>query len=81
MDREKAAVRILNAVGRLMYEKERGAGVLPEPPARRHHLRGDDLFDYAEKVVRKPIDIYASADIAEAMLEMDLALPRSTSGA
>ncbi|MCB0789265.1 MAG: glyceraldehyde-3-phosphate dehydrogenase, partial [Flavobacteriales bacterium] len=73
VDREKAAVRILNAVGRLMYEKS------VELVFFRNHLLDVtiseviNLFDYAEKVVRKPIDIYASADIAEAMLEMDLA--------
>ncbi|MCB9193583.1 MAG: glyceraldehyde-3-phosphate dehydrogenase [Flavobacteriales bacterium] len=73
VDREKAAVEILNAVGRLMYEK----GV--ELVFFRNHLLDVtiseviNLFDYAEKVVRKPIDIYASAEVAKALLTLDLA--------
>ncbi|MCB0790131.1 MAG: glyceraldehyde-3-phosphate dehydrogenase [Flavobacteriales bacterium] len=73
VDREKAAVQILNAVGRSMYEK----GV--ELVFFRNHLLDVtiseviNLFDYAEKVVHKPIDIYASAELAKALLELDLA--------
>ncbi|MCB0794382.1 MAG: glyceraldehyde-3-phosphate dehydrogenase [Flavobacteriales bacterium] len=73
VDREKAAVEILNAVGSLMY----GKGV--ELVFFRNHLLDVtiseviNLFNYAGQVVRKPIDIYTSATIAKELLTVDLA--------
>jgi glyceraldehyde 3-phosphate dehydrogenase len=73
VDREKAAVEILNAVGRLMYGKS------VELVFFRNHLLDVtiseliNLFDYAKKVVGKPLDIYASAELAQALTDLDLA--------
>ncbi len=71
--RERAAVSLINSIGALMYDN----GV--ELVCFRNHLvdRGVNevlnLFEYADKVVRKPIDVETAAEVAKAMLSMDLA--------
>ncbi len=73
VDRERAAVDLTNSVGQLMY----GKGV--ELVFFRNHLTDVgisevlNLFDYAELVVKKPIDIYTSAELARTLLTLDLA--------
>ena len=73
VDRERAAVDLTNSVGQLMY----GKGV--ELVFFRNHLTDVgisevlNLFDYAAQVVKKPIDIYTSAELARTLLELDLA--------
>ncbi|MCB9197154.1 MAG: glyceraldehyde-3-phosphate dehydrogenase [Flavobacteriales bacterium] len=70
---ERAAVDLINSVGSLMYDK----GV--ELVLYRNHLVNVsiseviNLFGYAKDVVNKPIDVYTSAEIAKAMLGLDLA--------
>ena len=70
---EKSAVELISAVGRLMYDK----GV--ELVFHRNHLVDIsiseliNLFDYAEKVLNKPIDIHKVAELAKALSKMDLA--------
>ncbi|MFZ1333211.1 MAG: glyceraldehyde-3-phosphate dehydrogenase [Flavobacteriales bacterium] len=73
VDREKAAVDLMNSVGRLMYDR----GV--ELVFFRNHLLDISIsevmkhFDYASEVVKKPIDVYATADVARGLLDLDLA--------
>ncbi len=73
VDRERAAVDLNNSVGQLMY----GKGV--ELVFFRNHLLDIgtsevlNLFNYAEQVVKKPIDIYTSREIARDLLDLDLA--------
>src|SRR5690606_17896605 len=73
VERERAAVDLANSVGQLMY----GKGV--ELVFFRNHLTDVDisqvlnLFDYADQVVKKPIDIYTTAELARTLLEIDLA--------
>jgi glyceraldehyde 3-phosphate dehydrogenase len=73
VERERAAVDLTNSVGQLMY----GKGV--ELVFFRNHLTDVgisevlNLFDYAEQVVKKPVDIYTSAELARTLLEIDLA--------
>lgn len=73
VDREKAAVDLMNSVGQLMYAK----GV--ELVFFRNHLldiSGSqvlNLFNYSKNVVQKPIDVFQAAEVARAMMEMDLA--------
>ncbi len=73
VDREKAAVDLMNSVGQLMY----GKGV--ELVFFRNHLldisisEALNLFNYAKNVVQKPIDVFMSAEIAGELLKMDLA--------
>ncbi len=73
VDREKSAVDLLNSVGRLMFEH----GV--ELVFFRNHLLDINtsevikLFNYAENVVKKPVDIAQTAELARAMLDIDLA--------
>jgi glyceraldehyde 3-phosphate dehydrogenase len=70
---EKSAVELITAVGRLMYDK----GV--ELVFYRNHLVDIstseliNLFDYAEKVLNKPIDIHKVAEVAKKLSEIDLA--------
>jgi len=70
---EKAAVELTTAVGTLMYNK----GV--ELVLYRNHLVDVstseiiNLFNYAEKVVKKPIDIYTASKVANLLLKLDLA--------
>lgn len=71
--RERAAVDLINSVGQLMY----GKGV--ELVFFRNHLLDISisevvkLFNYAEQVVKKPIDVFTTADVARCLLELDLA--------
>ncbi|MDB4710890.1 glyceraldehyde-3-phosphate dehydrogenase [Flavobacteriales bacterium] len=70
---EKSAVELITAVGSLMYEK----GV--ELVFYRNHLVDIssseliNLFDYAEKVLNKTIDIYNVAEVAKTLSTLDLA--------
>jgi glyceraldehyde 3-phosphate dehydrogenase len=73
LSKEKAAVGLINCVGRLMYEK----GV--ELVFFRNHLLDASisdvlqLFDYAKDVVFKPIDVETTTKVAEALLKYDIA--------
>ena len=73
VDREKAAVDLMNSVGQLMYAK----GV--ELVFFRNHLldiSGSqvlNLFNYSKNVVQKPIDVFQAAEVARTMMELDLA--------
>ncbi len=73
VDLEKHAVDLLNSVGQLMFE----SGV--ELVLFRNHLLDINtsevikLFNYAETVVHKPIDIKTTAELARALRTLDLA--------
>ena len=71
--KEKAAVELTTAIGTLMYNK----GV--ELVLYRNHLVDIStseiihLFDYAKKIVQKPIDIYTASEVTKQLLNLDLA--------
>jgi glyceraldehyde 3-phosphate dehydrogenase len=71
--RERAAVDLMNTVGSLMYDK----GV--ELVIYRNHLVNVsiseilNLIEYSKSVVNKPIDMYVTAELAKALLSIDLA--------
>src|SRR5690554_4308208 len=71
--RERAAVKLASKTGQLLYDK----GV--ELVLFRNHLVGltvseiMKLHDYSRKVVQKPIDVYTTSALAEALLSIDLA--------
>ncbi|HMN04232.1 MAG TPA: glyceraldehyde-3-phosphate dehydrogenase [Flavobacteriales bacterium] len=73
VNRERAAVDLLGSVGQLMFQN----GV--ELVLFRNHLLDINtsevikLFGYADTVVGKPIDIGQAAELAKAMLTLDLA--------
>ena len=73
VDREKYAVDLLNSVGQLMFEH----GV--ELVFFRNHLLDINtsevikLFNYADTVVNKPIEIKSTAELARALLTLGLA--------
>ena len=70
--RERAAVKLSSKTGQLLYDK----GI--ELVLFRNHLIDTtvseilDLHDYAKKVVHKPIDVFTTSDLAEALLQLDL---------
>lgn len=71
--RERAAVKLASKTGQLLYDK----GV--ELVLFRNHLVGltvseiMNLHNYSRKVVQKPIDVFTTSDLAEALLSLDLA--------
>jgi glyceraldehyde 3-phosphate dehydrogenase len=71
--KEKAAVKLIAAVGNLLYHKS------VELVLFRNHLVNTSVSDvlslhkYAADVVQQPIDVFATSELAEAMLGMDLA--------
>jgi glyceraldehyde 3-phosphate dehydrogenase len=73
VNQEKAAVDLLNSVGKLMFEKS------IELVLFRNHLVDVTateimrLHKYAGEVVGKPISIFDTADIAKALLTLDIA--------
>jgi glyceraldehyde 3-phosphate dehydrogenase len=73
VDRERSAVDLINSVGQLMY----GKGV--ELVFFSNHLLDIGisevikLFNYADQVVKKPIEVQMTADVARGLLELDLA--------
>ncbi|MBV6403699.1 MAG: glyceraldehyde-3-phosphate dehydrogenase [Flavobacteriales bacterium] len=73
VDREKAAVDLVNSVGQLMY------GRSVELVFFRNHLLDIsisevlNLFNYAKNVVQRPIDVFTTTEVARALLAMELA--------
>lgn len=73
VERERAAVKLSNKIGELMYEK----GI--ELVLFRNHLTDVtiseilNLHEYARKVVNKPIDVFTSSELAEEIFKMELA--------
>ena len=71
--KERAAVKLLSKVGELLYDK----GI--ELVLFRNHLiditisKILNLHEYSKTVVNKPVDIFTTSDLAEAILAMDLA--------
>ena len=70
---ERAAVKLQNKVGKLLYDK----GI--ELVFFRHHLIDItiseilNLHDYAEKVVNCPVDVFTTAEISESLYSLNLA--------
>ena len=70
---ERAAVKLSSIVGELLYDK----GI--ELVFFRNHLTDITvaqmlkLHVYSKRVVNKPVDIFTSAELAEALLQLDLA--------
>lgn len=71
--RERAAVKLASKTGQLLYDQ----GV--ELVLFRNHLVNltvseiMNLHEYAENVVKKPVDVFSTSDLAEALLSLDLA--------
>lgn len=71
--RERAAVKLSNKVGELLYDK----GI--ELVLFRNHLNDVtisetlNLHEYSKNVVNKPVDIFTTSDLAEALLSLDIA--------
>lgn len=71
--RERAAVKLASKTGQLLYDK----GV--ELVFFRNHLANltvseiMNLHEYAGNVVKKPVDVFATSGMAEALLSLDLA--------
>ncbi|MGM0479774.1 MAG: glyceraldehyde-3-phosphate dehydrogenase [Bacteroidota bacterium] len=71
--RERAAVKLASKTGQLLYDQ----GV--ELVLFRNHLVNltvseiMNLHEYADNVVKKPIDVFTTSSMAEALLDLDLA--------
>src|SRR5690554_7114736 len=71
--RERAAVKLASKTGQLLYDK----GV--ELVLFRNHLVSltvseiMNLHEYSRNVVQKPIDVFTTSDLAEALLSIELA--------
>ena len=71
--KERAAVKLASKTGQLLYDK----GV--ELVLFRHHLVNMTVTEilnshkYADTVVKKPVDVFATSSMAEALLSLDLA--------
>ena len=73
VNREKAAIDLMNSAGRLMFEKGVELCFFRNPMLDISNSEVLNLFNYSEKVVQKPIDPYMAADVARALLDLDLA--------
>lgn len=73
VNRERAAVTLASKVGELLYDK----GI--ELVLFRNHLIDTtiseilNLHEYAKNVVNKPIDVFTTSELAEELMNMDLA--------
>lgn len=73
VNQKRAAIDLMNSIGRLMYEKS------VELVLFRHHLLDTNisevinLHNYAQEITDKPVDIYVTSKLARILLEMDLA--------
>ncbi|MEO8067364.1 MAG: glyceraldehyde-3-phosphate dehydrogenase [Flavobacteriales bacterium] len=73
VDREKAALDLLNSVGRLMYEHSVELVFFRNPLLDVSTSQVLNLFNYSEKVVKKPVDPATTALVARELLDLDLA--------
>lgn len=71
--RERAAVSLINSVGALMYDKGVELVFFRNHLVERRVNEVLNLFEYAENVVEKPIDVHTTAEVAKAMMTIDLA--------
>jgi glyceraldehyde 3-phosphate dehydrogenase len=71
--RERAAVDIVNSVGRLMFDKGVELVFFRNHLVDAHVSEVLSLFDYAKDVVKKPIDVATAAEIARELSNIDLA--------
>lgn len=73
ISKERAAINLISSVGHLLYERS------VELVLFRNHLVDNkisevlNLHDYAAKVVGKPISVYDTADLANELMQLDLA--------
>src|SRR6478735_3304726 len=71
---EKAAVDIISAVGHLMFEKSVELVLFRNPLVDVTVSHILNLHQYAQEVVKKPIDLRDTADLAQALMQIaDLA--------
>jgi len=73
VDREKAAIDLMNSVGQLMYAKGVELVFFRNPMLDISNSQLLNLFNYAKDVVQKPIDVFQAAEVARGLLSMDLA--------
>lgn len=73
VEQKRAAIDLMNSVGRLMYEKS------VELVLFRNQLLDTNISEilnlhlYAREVVNRPVDIYTTSELAKILLEFDLA--------
>ncbi|TVR38697.1 MAG: glyceraldehyde-3-phosphate dehydrogenase [Cryomorphaceae bacterium] len=73
VDRKRAAISLMHAIGKLMYEKSVELVLFRNPLLDTNISEILNLHVYAREVVNRPIEVYDSAELAELLLTFDLA--------
>ncbi|MDA0714427.1 MAG: glyceraldehyde-3-phosphate dehydrogenase [Bacteroidetes bacterium] len=73
IERKRAGVGLLNAIGDLMYRKNIELVLFRAPLIDQSVPELLNLHEYARDIVNKPIDIHATSSLAMKLTEMDLA--------
>lgn len=73
VDQKRAAISLMNSIGRLMYEKSVELVLFRNALLDTNISEILNLHLYAKDVVKRPVDIYTTAELAEMLLEKDLA--------
>jgi len=71
--RKQLAVKLQNAIGKLMYEKNIELVLFRSPLIDQSVPELLNLHEYAKDIVQRPIDIETSASLADALTTMDIA--------
>lgn len=71
--KERKAVDLINAVSKLMYDKQVELVLFRNPLLDKSVSEILRLHDHARKMINKPINVYDSAELAVLLLDLDLA--------
>lgn len=73
IDRKRSAVDLQNAIGLLMYDKNIELVLFRSPLIDQSVPELLNLHEYAKNIVKKPIDIHTTSELATQLTEMDVA--------
>jgi len=75
-NREKAAIELIHLIGKLWFDKSVELVIFRNQLVDRSASEIMYLHNYAEKIIKKPISIYDSVNLAKAIFEFELAPSR-----
>lgn len=73
VDQKRAAIDLMNSIGRLMYERSVELVLFRNPLLDTNISEILNLHRYAGEVVNRPVDIYTTTKLAKILLDIDLA--------
>lgn len=73
VDQKRAAIDLMNSIGRLMYERSVELVLFRNPLLDTNISEILNLHRYAGEVVNRPVDVYTTTKLAKILLEIDLA--------